>query len=384
MKLRTPFITLATFVAVLTANVLVSSHVGAIGNIGGRPATPDPANSRSQSIFIHTIKKGQTVDDKVLVSNQTDSKQTIELYAVDAIPSNTGAFTCKQRSEKATDAGAWIKLSTTEVTLKANDSTIVPFTISAPKDADVGEHDACLAFEAKNEEPEISGNLRITTRSAVRVALTIPGKLRREVAVASYTIDQKNYQQRYTLDLKNVGNVSADTNVDVELRTLFGSKVYQNGGEYPVLANKALELSYENDKSPFFGGWYFAEASASYDKDASTWGTQKTKDLATVYAHSKLVFIWPQPLAMVIIIVVVAALVWLIIWLLRQEKLRLEILESWKPHKIKKGDTIQALAESANVSWKRLAKINKIKAPYTLVEKQTIYIPRKQNSKKKE
>lgn len=377
MRLRNTILGFTSFLTLFAGSLFLVQPTSAIGNIGGRPAMPRENEPRSQSIFIHTLKKGQAVDDKVLVSNQSDQTQTIVLYAVDAIPSNTGSFTCKQRAEANTDAGAWIKLAKSEITLKANDSDIVNFKVTAPKDVDIGEHNACLAFESKDDEGQVSGNLRIRTRSAIRVALTIPGKLHREISIASYEIDQKNYQQRYTIGLHNVGNVSADTNVEVRLRTLFGGTVYTNGGNYPVLANKNLELSYENDKSPFFGGWYFAEASASYDKNASTWSAQRTTELTTVYAKNQIIFIWPQPFAIVIIILLVAIIIWLIIWLLRHEKQRLEIVRSWQSHTIKKGETIQSLADSRSVSWKKLARINKLKAPYALLPGEKLYIPRK-------
>jgi len=363
-------------------SVVYAPLATASDSIGGRPALPRENEPRSQSIFIHTIKGGQTIDDKVLVANRSDKTQTIILYAVDAIPSNTGAFTCKQRVEETTDAGGWIKLAKNEVTLKANQSDIVNFTITAPKNADVGEHNACLAFESKEDDGELSGNLRIRTRSAVRVALTIPGNLHRELRIDSYTISQQNYHQQYAISIHNVGNVSADTDVQVRLRSLFGGTVYSNGGNYPVLADKSLGLSYENDKSPFFGGWYFAEATVAYDKNAKTWGTQRTADLTTVYTPNQLIFIWPKPLAVLILTFVIVAIGWIIVWLIRQEKQRLEILNSWQAHRVKKGETIQTLADSRAVSWKKLARINRLKPPYALSANDTLYLPKKKDQTK--
>ena len=383
MKRQTRRHSFAILLAIFIGSIISAPFAAASDSIGGRPALPRDNEPRSQSIFIHTIKRGQAIDDKVLVANRSDKTQTIILYAVDAIPSNTGAFTCKQRVEKTTDAGGWIKLAKNEVTLKANQSDIVDFAITAPENADVGEHNACLAFESKEDDGELSGNLRIRTRSAVRVALTIPGDLRRELRIDSYTVSQQNYHQQYSISIHNIGNVSADTDVQVRLRSLFGGTVYSNGGNYPILADKSLELSYENDKSPFFGGWYFAEATAAYDKNAKTWGTQRTADLTTVYASNQLVFIWPKPLAALIILLVVGAIGWVVIWLIRQEKQRLEILNSWQSHKVKKGETIQTLADSRDVSWKKLARINQLKPPYALSANDTLYLPKKKNQTKK-
>jgi hypothetical protein len=376
MRLKIRIFPLATLLMILIAGFGGAATAGAVGDVGGRPALPREDEPRSQSIFIHTIKQGQTIDDKVLVANRSDKEQTVLVYAVDATPTNTGSFSCKQRVEKLEDAGGWIKLAANEVTLGPGKSDIVDFTITAPAKADVGEHNACIAFEAKEDEGEVSGNLRIRTRSAVRVALTIPGQLHREVGVDSYKVAQEGSLQRYTLTLKNVGNVSADTKVDVRLRTLFGGTAYQNGGEYPVLSGNKLELSYENNKPPFFGGWFFAQASAAYNPDSATWGTKATENLKTVYAQNQLIFVWPQPLGGIILLLAVGLVVWGVYRLIKQEGERQEVIKSWKSYTVKQGDTVASLAQNTKTDWKRIAAINRLKAPYALTPGTILYVPK--------
>ncbi len=383
MRWRSRIITLASFSLLFIASVMFAPASQAASGVGGRPALPREDEPRSQSIFLHTIKTGETIDDKVLVSNQTDKTETVLVYAVDAIATNTGSFTCKQKAEPSTDAGSWIHLAKSEVTLAAGKSDIVDFTITAPKNADVGEHNACLAFESKGDEGEINGNLRIRTRSAVRVALTIPGKLNRQLAIDSYTVTQDNFNQRYTIVLNNTGNVSADTDIMVELRTLLGGQVYANGGQYPILAGNKLELSFDNDKSPFFGGWFYARASAAYDKNTSTWGTQHTSDLTTLYAKDQLIFIWPQPLGLIIIFIILLAVIGLIMYPLMRKRQRKVVRRSGHAYHVKHGDTIQSLAKHSGVSWKRLATMNRLKAPYALEEGKIIYLPKVKTARKK-
>lgn len=379
MWLKTRLLHLATLLTILVGGLVVSSTASAAGDVGGRPALPREDEPRSQSIFIHTIKQGETIDEKVVVANRSDKERTVLVYAVDAIPTNTGSFSCKQRVEKLEDAGGWIKLAANEVTLGPGKSDIIDFTITAPAKADVGEHNACIAFETKEDEGEVSGNLRIRTRSAVRVALTIPGELHREVSIDSYRVAQENSRQRLTLTLKNVGNVSADTKVDVQLRTLFGGTVYRNGGEYPVLAGNKLELSYENDKSPFFGGWFFAQASAAYNPDSTTWGTKATENLKIIYAQNQLVFIWPQPLAGIILLLAIGLIAWGVYRLIKQERERLEVIKSWESYTVRQGDTVVSLAQSTQAGWKRIVTINRLKAPYALTPGSILYIPKEKS-----
>jgi len=376
----------AWVVALLSVALIGSSTTLAEGgNIGGRPALPRKDEPRSESIFIHTIKPDQTIPDAVVVSNNSSKTQDVDVYAVDAIPTNTGAFTCKQRAESVTDAGKWIKLDKQTVTLKPDQSRIVDFTITAPSNADVGEHNACIVLEQANDNSQISGNLIIRTRSAIRVALTIPGELHRKVAIDAFKVTQdSNSGQTYDVILKNTGNVSADANVKVDLSNLAGRmSIYSNGGQYPVLAGDKLELSYSNDKLPFFGGWYRATVSVSYNKDAGSWSTHDPKQLATVRMAPVVVFITPQPGALVIMIVVLLVVIWLVWFILTEKRRRDRMINLWKPHKVKEGETIQSLAERTGVRWKKIAKLNRLKAPYVLEEGKVIYLPKKRQQIKK-
>lgn len=365
----------------LLLSAVAVQPVAAAGSIGARPALPRKDEPRSQSIFIHTLKKDQTVSDKLLVSNDSDRTETIVIYSVDAIPSNTGAFTCKQKAEPVVDAGAWVTLKRQEVRLKAGASDIIDFTVTAPAKADVGEHNACIVLEAKDDAGEVNGNLRIRTRSAIRVALTIPGTLHREVRIESYGVTVDNYRQRYDITLHNTGNVSADTDISVGLKSLFGETVYHNEGQYPVLPGNKLELSFENDKSPFFGGWYFAEAAVSYDKDASKWGTKSAGSLEKVKTERQVVFLMPHPLALLLIIAVLGLVGWAVAYLMLRRMRERHIADNWVSYRIKEGDTLIELADSTGADWKRIAKANGIKAPYVLKTGQVIHIPKTRSTK---
>jgi hypothetical protein len=57
------------FATVSTAYATESSGVG------GKPANPRDDNPRTQSIFVHEISPGSSVDDAILVSNSSGSKK---------------------------------------------------------------------------------------------------------------------------------------------------------------------------------------------------------------------------------------------------------------------------------------------------------------------
>ncbi len=357
-----------------TASVLAQSS----GGFGGRPANPDPNNPRSESIFIYTIESGETKEDQILVTNNSDKAATIAIYAVDGVTTNTGAYTCKQKSEAKVGIGEWLKLAEETVTLEPTEKKLVDFTLAMPENSDVGEHNGCLVFENAEDEGEIvnGGAVRLRTRSAIRVVATIPGELHRNIEIDSFTPTVARMgRQDYALVLQNNGNVSADVDVKVTLTNMFGEVIYENGGGYPVLSNQRLDLNYENEERPFWGGWFTAQTVIAYDKRAGTFGTENTAELITKESGKTTLFIMPSTIALVIIMTPIVLLLILITGFVLRRMARKRANKQWNTYIVQSGDTIESIAEAHGVAWKKLASINKIKAPYSVRKGQKLKAP---------
>lgn len=368
----------AAMVAVVSLITILggaSAMAAPSGGIGGRPANPDPKNPRTNTIFIYTLDRGKTKRDQVIVTNNTDKTQTIELYAVDGEVTNTGAYTCKQDAEARTDIGGWLKLAKSQVTLASGKSEKVDFTLTMPKNADVGEHDGCIVFQAKDASVQASGNVRIRTRQAVRVVATVPGVLRRDIEIKSFTITSLGRAKQLNLKLSNVGNVSADVDTRVHLKTLWGSEYFADGGGYPVLANEHLDLTFAVTKRPMFGGWYAASADIAYDKRAGTFGTNDPNQLIHKTSDQKIIFLAPTPVGVLILFVIVLAIAGLIVWLIWRHRQVSTAKRKWRPYIVYEGDTLESLAQRSHVDWRKLARVNKIRAPYVLQPGTKIRIP---------
>ncbi|MET0980358.1 MAG: LysM domain-containing protein [Candidatus Saccharimonadales bacterium] len=366
------FTTLALLIAVTDVSAISS------GGIGGRPAYPDPNNPRTQSIFIFNVDKGETKKDVILVANNSDSKQTINLYAVDGVVTNTGSFTCSQESEARQNVGAWTRIDKTVVVLDAGKTEEVGFSVSMPAAADVGEHNGCIVFQVAEDEGEASGNVRIRTRQAIRVVATVPGDLKRSVEITGFSTGTQAGNQSYILNLKNNGNVSADVDSKVYLKSLFGRIVYENGGGYPVLADRPLDLTFVDESRPFFGGWYYASAEISYDDRAGTFGTANSQYLTKKVTDSQVLFRAPTiggALTMTLVILLVAGITG---WLLRKRYNKRSALKVWQSQTIGKTDSIQSIATQHGITWQKLASVNGISAPYVLKEGDTLLVPPKE------
>ena len=367
--------------------LLSVTDASAAGSVGGRPANPDPDNPRTSSIFIYQLKGGQTKEDQIYLSNGSDTEQTIEIYAVDGVAANTGVLTCEQEVESRDGVGKWIKLAQKEVTLAPNSNQLLNFTVTVPKNADVGEHNGCIAIQRKGDSGEASGNVRVRTRQAVRVSILIPGNIHREVTIDSYKPEANFSGQKFEIILKNKGNVSADVDVAVRLKTLFGQEVYKNGGQFASIANEKLQLNFEGDFRPFFGGFYMATSDIAYDKRPGTFGTNDPAQLLRSEGKSSMLFVWPSPLFIAILVLLIGGAIWYKFWRGRQQttakKRAARSLKKstnqvmWGPYTVKSGDTLPALARKYKISVEKLAVLNKLSASSKLEAGQRIYVPKK-------
>lgn len=175
--------------------------------------------------------------------------------------------------------------------------------------------------------------------------------------------------------VKNTGNVSIDADAKVTTRYFFGLTLIKHGGQYPILRGDTSDWSFEL-KRPFWGGLYQSQFTVAYDdaKEATV-GVQTGSTL--VVLKSPRIWFWSMPTwAGLIIELIFLLCIFAIISLMRLSKKRKQwILDNWIEYTTKTGDDIRTLAEKFDVSWKLLAQVNKIEAPYTLKKGGILSVP---------
>jgi hypothetical protein len=373
MKINQRFVVLLSLMFVF---VSVSS-VAAIeyGGFGGRPAYPRPDNPRTESIFIHTLEPGSVKDDGLLVINNSEEKKTVIIYAADYTPSTGGSFACKQFDEAKTDVGSWIVLEKTEVTLEPQTKELVPFKITVPENADTGEHNGCILIQEKKEKVEGGSGANLAVRTGLRVAITIPGEIVRNIEITSFEIENKDGIFVLKPSIKNNGNVSVDTNIKLITNYFFGSKLIQHGGQYPVLRGETSSWNFEI-KQPFWGGWYRSTLIAEYDASTNAEvGANTNNPLVKIETKPIRFFSYPTPAGLATEIFILLTIAFIIYSVIISQKRNKWIKDNWVKHEIKSEDNINSLANQFKVSWKLLVKVNKLKPPYILKKGEKISVP---------
>ncbi len=371
------------FLLICLMMLLIPLKIHAIeyGGLGAKPANPRPDNSRTQSIFLHTINPGEEKTDAVIVSNTSQDTKTVMVYAADSTPSTGGAFACKQFGEPKAYVGTWINLEATELVLAPGESQTVNFTIAAPNNASVGEHNGCILVQQKDQKTTEQAGASIAIRTGIRVALTVPGDIVKDIVVIDIDVEHKKEKDVIVLRpyVENRGNVSVDTEVSVITKNIFGRQVAEHGGRFPSLRGERTDWNFEF-KRPFWGGVYRTKVTASYDDLASEIGLESGQELKLVDGPSVTFFVTPHIQALIVYLVVLLVLAGFAFNLLRSVREEKAIKQSWTKQDVKSGDDIQSLAKEYGVSWKLIAKANKLSSPYTLKAGSKILLPPKKKS----
>ena len=368
--------------AVVVAGAVLAqvSVVSAVdyGGIGGRPAYPQADNPRTQSIFIYQLKPGEKKTDGVIVFNNTSTEQSIAIYAVDSVLSSGGAFACAQQVDQKKDVGDWVTTQAQSVTLAANSSQTVPFTVSVPSTAGVGEHDGCIVIQSA---PGAGGSVTqsgvvLSFRSAIRVAVTVPGKIVKRLSIVSVTEKgPKNGSYTVTPTAQNTGNVSLDTTVRAQLVPLIGWGTVETRGVYPVLPSSKASWNFDL-RRPFWGGLYRVRAAMTYNGNtADGIGSAANVSNVTEQLDGAVLVSAPEPLAGGVEVIAGLCVVALLALLVRHRLQARHVRRAWKIYTLDDGDTLESLAKDYHTSWKQIAKVNKLKPPYNLRTGQKLKLP---------
>ena len=242
----------------------------AYGGVGGQPAYYRSEEPKSKNIFVHTLVPGQVQAEGVVLYNMSSSgdEKVILVSAVDTVHSSDGGVACAQVQDIQKRVGTWITLEKNEVVLPPEAEEMVPFTITVPENVVPGEYNGCIVIEEQQQEERGAG-LSLSTRIGLRVALTVPGALQREIVeptVVMSTLEDGGYT--FQISGRNTGNVSVDTNLALTVRSLMTGLVYaRQGGGYPVYREKTQRWNFGIEK-PFWGGPYLVTTTLSYDSTA--------------------------------------------------------------------------------------------------------------------
>lgn len=174
--------------------------------------TPAPQDDEDDRVsFRFDVPPGDSVEDAVELTNFSAQEATFTLEAADGVVSDSGVFDILRPGEDNEAAGQWIELDQQEVTVPADESVTVPFTITVPENATPGDQPAGIAASVSTGGNE---DVSMVSRVGSRIHLRVDGDIEPTLTVNDMDV---TYHQNWnpfapgtatiTYTVANEGNV---------------------------------------------------------------------------------------------------------------------------------------------------------------------------------
>ncbi|MFH0905550.1 MAG: LysM peptidoglycan-binding domain-containing protein [bacterium] len=349
---------------------------------GGMSIAPAPSEKfpdRKGWFVYEEVEPGAVIEDVARVINLDSKPNTIAIEAVDAFMTTDGSFALVEEPKDNQDIGSWIELSKTEVTLPSNKEQLIPFKITVPADAEVGDHIGALAVYRSNKEVEKTiraGGARvgISTRVGARIYLTVKGEITRQLALRGRAMYGRGQQLVFHLKMENLGNIRADIAMTAKIYGIWG--LYDSKEKVPLgqifpKKTSTIEAVWPGKARPIFGPYW---ASITIE-DTFKGLNPASSALPPAQPIHTWAFVFFVPYTQVAILLILAFLAWFIIQARRWQQLVRLARMRVATHKIKRGDHLMDIAARYGVGWKLLAQLNNIKPPYDLHGIAVLYVP---------
>ena len=193
------------------------------GALGIRPAT--------ESDFFHlTVYPGFAIDVTAIVSNHNTAPIVLLDYPVDAHSSAQGTFAMGAQTDKTSDVGSWVHLSTpASITVAAGAEYKIPFRLTVPVGTPPGDYAGAVIIQSPpviGKTSTVHGDtaVRLDTvqRQGVRIYLTVAGTAVKRLSRGSLSWARSGDSMTFTLPVHNSGNVTLHPTAELTVHGWFG------------------------------------------------------------------------------------------------------------------------------------------------------------------
>jgi hypothetical protein len=172
--------------------------------------SPSAHNTVPRANFIYNSRSGNLIRDSLHVTNNGTVRGTVNIYPEDAITSQMSGETFPTHNDPRHDVGAWITLSSQQVTLNPGQSRDVSFSLTIPAHVRPGQHaGGFVAEEPDRQESSSKGAIQtvvqIHTREVIGVLINLPGTTVEKLDATGFTYDVISGYQSILVKLTNTG-----------------------------------------------------------------------------------------------------------------------------------------------------------------------------------
>jgi hypothetical protein len=192
-----------------------------------------------------TLNPGETVTGTLLLSNASDGEIDVEASTQDFIPvSGAESIQFVGRTEGVTSVIDWITVGSEKTfSFKKDETREIPYTITAPENAEPGSHFGVIFFKA-TPKVEGAGSLKVGTQVGMLVLVAVPGNHLQKGQILDFTAPKfvQGGPVPFTMTFENTGTVHFEPKGTIEIKSMLGEKV----ADVPIEGQVVLPTSVKN------------------------------------------------------------------------------------------------------------------------------------------
>jgi len=330
--------------------------------------------------------KGQSVK----IENLTNEQATINLYASDAIYTTVNSLAPKPNYWDSLFMGKWIKFKENEINFEPGEEKTIPFNIDVPANSTPGTYYGEIVIKqrqgAQSASSDKNNSVSISLIDSESLALTIPGLIKNSFKLNSFGVLRTDENlTKISAEIANTGNGVISIDGDISINTQGNKKELKNFHIEPqsILQSAVKPLTFNWPNAPTSGNFQASLHLNINNFDVSTSKIEKIDSIDKIIDFTLTPLAPPSPLVLLrsqtdkllfplwpILVIIILLIIWGIFSAISNKN----YLKNCVPYEVQPNETLENIASKFNMKWQKAAKINKIKAPYTLIAGQKILV----------
>lgn len=314
------------------------------------------------SKFEFTADGKEPLENSLLIGNiEAENTVTLKITGLDAITNNLGGIFFKNSEETQNKLGSWIEISEPQITLKPLEQKSVNFKINLPDKITPGIYIGGISVEDVTPvtETALSENFsaKVKTRLIKKIYLSIPGEKVSKYELSDFRFNQRRDKTNFSFDIINQGNTLLSAKGNITITDSSSKQTFS----IPINASGLLQESTFNGVFDWgnHSKWGNYEANLTldvleYDPFTETFTKINSVSKELNFTLSDYVSLTPYFIALALLLLVILGFI----------VEHYVYLSKCTPYIVGENETIKTIADKFQMSWQKLAKINKIKAPY--------------------
>jgi hypothetical protein len=327
------------------------------------------SRTQEEGKLLFEILPGGLTTGSITLVNLGETDADVELYTTDGATTSTGGFTVLPRNAKQVNIGKWVTFDENPIHVTPDKKKTIGFTINIPSDVTPGTYGGGVSVTPYTPPVTQKATGVVTsTRVVTPFYVKVSGE---KVSAFDWTDFSYMHDQNHNFNFafSNKGNTYIKAVGEMSLQNSTGETYILPLPTITLLQHKDAKISIPWEEKPFFG-FFTATATLKFSEyDLQSNSFKEISALTKTVTFS--VIPWT------FIIVVIATLILLIIALILRKILLKRYLKRCTPYAVVAGDTLTGIAKNNKIDWLKLAKLNKLKAPYELSAGQKILLPPK-------